>query len=226
MLLLLKRRQNWFCVLTIIVGIILGFSDASFAEMFHSVTPILIQSEISAGSEDPQDIRNNRWSVVSDKNSDGSTILSFYMEGTDQPLCQLEVSATDYRIKWLTGTRGPSVILSDELLIASGYPAPCDILPVAKAISSIGEATSYEIKRKAGGSTVNEKFRVESIVVKVEEAKNNGWIRNNLDVKENLYMIRVYNLRTNGLMVQQLWPADGAWWIYEETPSRHSWRIQ
>jgi hypothetical protein len=27
------------------------------------------------------------------------------------------------------------------------------------------------------------------------------------------------------LVVRQLWPAGGAWWIYEETPLRRSWLI-
>ena len=27
------------------------------------------------------------------------------------------------------------------------------------------------------------------------------------------------------LAVRQLWPADGAWWLYEETPLRRSWLI-
>jgi hypothetical protein len=27
------------------------------------------------------------------------------------------------------------------------------------------------------------------------------------------------------LVVRQLWPAAGAWWLYEETPLRRSWLI-
>jgi hypothetical protein len=63
-------------------------------------------------------------------------------------------------------------------------------------------------------------------LISMEDARNKGWLKYNKDVKGELRLIKAVNLRTDELMVQQLWADDGPWWIYEETPYRRSWQVR
>lgn len=214
-----------FIIVCGMIGILSGLPKLSLAGPYQPDKTIQIQSELSSkagGSTEKQDIL---WSVTSRKNNDETFDLSFFMEGSDQPVCQLSVSALNGRIQSKIGSRSPDVILDSDLFISPGYPAPCDVLPVARMLGSAGEIITYDIKRQAGGSSFAEQLQVDCFPVDINEARKNGWVRTNVDATENLWMIRVRNKRTDAVMVRQLWPSTGSWWIYEETPYRRSWRM-
>ena len=107
------------------------------------------------------------------------------------------------------------------ILLVPGFPAPCDVLPVGAQDSGSGV---YEEKSEAGGRVFSKSYRVSFAAVSVGEAKSMGWIRAEDPGKAGLIMVAVTDEKGRPV-VKQLWPADGSWWLYEETPLRRSWLI-
>jgi hypothetical protein len=60
--------------------------------------------------------------------------------------------------------------------------------------------------------------------VSVTEARSMGWIKAANPGQAGLIMVAVTDGKGRPV-VKQLWPADGSWWIYEETSLRRSWLI-
>jgi hypothetical protein len=107
------------------------------------------------------------------------------------------------------------------LLLAPGFPAPCDVLPVGPGVDS---GAAYEERSEAGGRVFSRTYRVFFHSFTVGEAKANGWIREEAPGIPGLMMITVTGEKGRPV-VKQLWPAEGSWWLYEETPVRRSWLI-
>ena len=107
------------------------------------------------------------------------------------------------------------------ILLVPGFPAPCDVLPVGAQDSG----TLYEEKAEAGGRVFSQRYRVSSAAVNIGEAKTMGWIRAEDPGRAGLVMVSVSDEQGRPV-VKQLWPADGSWWLYEETPVRRSWLVQ
>jgi hypothetical protein len=165
------------------------------------------------------------WRVAPEVQTDGSTGILFSRQQSGQSVCRLIFSGASTDIFWERKDISPNTIHSGDLLIVSGVPIPCDVLPVEK-LFSVDEPIEYEVRMNAGGRTFVERIQVDSAAVSIEDAQNNGWIKYTGDVKTGLRLIKAVNLRTNELMVQQLWADDNPWWIYEETPFRRSWRVR
>jgi hypothetical protein len=51
-----------------------------------------------------------------------------------------------------------------------------------------------------------------------------GWIKGEAPGTSDLIMVTVTDVKGQRV-VRQLWPSDGSWWLYEETPVRRSWLI-
>ncbi len=77
--------------------------------------------------------------------------------------------------------------------------------------------TVYEEKAEAGGRVFSRRYRVSSAAVNIDEAKTMGWIRVEDPGRAGLVMVSVTDEQGRPV-VKQLWPADGSWWLYEETP--------
>jgi hypothetical protein len=67
-------------------------------------------------------------------------------------------------------------------------------------------------------------YRVSFAAFNVADAKAMDWIRVEDPGKAGLIMVAVTDEKGRPV-VKQLWPADGSWWFYEETPLRRSWLI-
>lgn len=163
------------------------------------------------------------WNIVPFVGPDGAATLRFFLEAASKPemVCELRLPASGSagEIRWEgIGKTKKSVT---GILLAPGFPAPCDVLPVGRRDS---EDRVYEEMTEAGGRAFSRSYRVSFHESGIEEARAKGWIRGELPGTPALVMVEVTD--NNGRpVVKQLWPVGGSWWFYEETPRRRSWLI-
>ncbi len=166
-------------------------------------------------SDNRKTVYTRQWEVVPEAASDGTHILKFFSESST-PVCTITISLSG-AIIWQETGQSLTKSVKNGLLITPGFPVPCDILPVnQKETEKI-----YKDKFKAGGRIFNKSYRVIRENVSLEKAKKNGWLEMNSSESDKIYMITVTDQK-GGLVVKQLWPEQGNWWIYEETPYRRS----
>jgi hypothetical protein len=206
-------------VLAVIV--LMLFAGECLAFPYRPATAVSIQSEYSAIKSSARP-HTQVWKVVPETAPDGATLLRFFLEAAAEaaPLCELRLpppgAAGEIRWQGKTGQKSGAGIL-----LVPGFPAPCDVLPVGTKESG----TLYEEKAEAGGRVFSQRYRVSSAQVDIGEAKTMGWIRAEDPGRAGLVMVSVTDEQGRPV-VKQLWPADGSWWLYEETPVRRSWLVQ
>ena len=191
---------------------------------YRPAAAVSIMSEYpaSAGSARPH---TQVWKVVPETAPDGATLLRFFLEAAADGVarCELRLPALGAagEIQW-TGMGKTGQKKSDTgLLLVPGFPAPCDVLPVGRQDSG----RTYEERSEAGGRVFSRTYRISFAALAVDEAKARGWIRVEDPGKAGLVMVALTDDRGRPV-VMQLWPADGSWWLYEETPLRRSWLIR
>jgi hypothetical protein len=218
-----NMRTSLKLALLVAMGLLIPVSGLG-AFPFLPESRIKIVSEYSA-SDGSVHVHSQAWEVVPEVAPDGRYVLKFYSaaSGSAAPLCELKIpvhGGVD-EIEWLWPERDRKKISTNGLLIVPGFPAPCDILPVDQNEQN----KTYEDRIQAGGRVFLKRYRVFYKGVSLEEAKKNGWLRKAIDEPADLQMITVVDERDH-LVVKQLWPAEGSWWIYEESPYRRSWSVQ
>jgi hypothetical protein len=161
------------------------------------------------------------WKVVPESGSSGASILRFFTDISAETaaVCELRLPSPGSLgdIYW-EAKSGQKKIVSGILLLP-GFPAPCDVLPI-----SLRESKVYEEKSEAGGRVFSRSYRVTFEAVSVAEARSMGWVKVENTGQAGLIMVAVTDGKGRPV-VKQLWPADGSWWIYEETSLRRSWLI-
>jgi hypothetical protein len=204
---------------------LLTLAADGLAFSYRPAKAVSIMSEY--GASDAAAPRHTQvWKVVPEAGPDGVVTLRFFPEaiaGADA-LCVLRLPAPGQAeaIRW-EGVGTSREKRSDTgLLLVPGFPAPCDILPVGET----PEGRVYQEKSEAGGRVFIRRYRLLTQPSSAGEAKDMGWIRAEAEktVQSALIMVTVTDEKGR-LVVRQLWPADGAWWFYEETPLRRSWLI-
>jgi hypothetical protein len=214
-------RNNKFAILVYLM--IAGFIPAIAGALpYQPEEPVDIITQPADTMHGPAFIQ---WRVAPEAQQKGASGIAFFREGAGQAICRLVFSGPTTDISWEGMEIPPKTIQTGDLLIVSGVPVPCDVMPVVELFSA-DEPKEYEARTSAGGRTFVERIQVSSAPVGVEEARNNGWIKFNVGKKDTLRLIKAVDLITDELMVQQLWSDDGSWWIYEETPFRRSWRVR
>jgi hypothetical protein len=160
------------------------------------------------------------WQVVPAVAPDGGATLQFFLEAAARPdtVCEITLPASGAagEIRWKGIGSAPKS--GADILLTPGFPAPCDILPVTQK----DDGRVYQEKTGAGGRVFLRTARVSYRALGVDEARAMGWIREAGPGALELIMVTVFD-ETGRLVVRQLWPANGSWWIYEETPLRRSW---
>ena len=167
------------------------------------------------------------WLVETEKSGPGSATVSFTMVGSDQPLCRLMAASdagSSVSLVWMESDRQPQVIQQADLLIVPGSPVPVDRLPPDMTAGK-NDSRNYEIKRQVGGQTFTDHFQVTCADIDSTIARTNGWLTGD-DAPGKLVMITLVNVRTNALLVRQLWVPGADWWIFEETPYHQSRQVR
>jgi len=174
---------------------------------------------------DPDEIMRIRWRVVPENRNDAWFGLTFYREDSPQLICQLLFPDSNHDIIINGASVGQNKFQTSDLLIVPGFPVPCDVIPVADILKS-SDSKIYEMKRDISDRKFTDRLQIECNLIHIDEAKRNGWIKEGESVQSDVRRIKVINLRTHELMLQQVWPLNGSWWLYEETQYRRSWRVR
>lgn len=164
------------------------------------------------------------WKVVQEAAPDGAATLRFFLEAAPESgaVCELRIppEGSAGEILWEAMGKTAQKKSGTGILLVPGFPVPCDILPVGQQDSG----GVYQERIEAGGSVFSRSYRVSFAPVGIGEAKAAGFIRADKTGIPALTMVAVTDDRGRPV-VRQLWPADGSWWLYEETPLRRSWLI-
>jgi hypothetical protein len=166
--------------------------------------------------------RSRVWRVTGEEAFGGAATLRFFMDGAAPEtgaVCEITLPPFESAGEILWESMGKKKT-GTGILLATGFPSPCDILPVGHHDSG----GVYEERSEAGGSAFSRSYRVSFATISAGEAKTMGWIRENQTGIPKLIMVSVTDDRDRPL-VRQLWPVDGSWWLYEETPLRRSWLV-
>ena len=190
---------------------------------YRPAAAVSILSEYPA-SKAPSPPHTQVWKVVPEGAPDGSAVLRFFLEASTEAVtvCALRLPppGTAGEIRWEGMGRSGKKTSSTGMLLVPGFPAPCDVLPVGPGDGS-GSGV-YAERIEAGGRVFSKNYRISSDSLTVGEARAMGWIRVEDPGSAGLIMVTVTDDKAR-LVVKQLWPADGSWWLYEETPLRRSW---
>jgi hypothetical protein len=186
-----------------------------------------IEIETINFDDDGNTILNRQaWMIKSYPTEDSSIRLEFLPIGIDIPtaICEIVIKKEALRktIIW-QGKEGQNELYGENgFLPVLGYPVPCDVLPVYQTEPE----KEYLLYKKVGGTTFAERYIVKKEDTDPGSSIKNGWIKNEDDADSmDLMTITVYDNDKN-LVVMQLWKKNSAWWLYEETPYRRSWRIK
>jgi len=217
-----NRVKQSGAVLLAVMGLLM-LADECGAFPYRPATALSLLSEYTA-LNDSAPPRTQVWKVVPEVGPDGGSILRFLVEVSPEAgaVCELRLPApgTAGDIQWKgMGKRGEKKSGAGILLLP-GFPAPCDVLPVGQG----DRGGTYGERIEAGGRVFSKSYRVSFTAFAVADAKAMGWIRGEDPGAAGLIMVAVTDEKGRPV-VKQLWPADGPWWLYEETPLRRSWRI-
>jgi hypothetical protein len=220
-----ERQKKVIHKVSIVLGIIglLMLAAECPAFPYRPAAALSIVSEYTAlSSARPH---SQVWKVVPETGPDGATLLRFFLEASSEAvvLCELRLPPPGATggIQWTGAGKSGQKKSNAGILLVPGFPAPCDVLPV----DALDNGKVYEEKAEAGGRVFSKSYRVSVVPLSIGEAKAAGWIRVENRGGEGLIMVSVAD-EAGRLVVKQLWPADGSWWLYEETPLRRSWLVQ
>ena len=220
---LIKNNLPYTLLLIIVtLGLMLPATKCP-AAAYRPDTSITIISQYPADTASSP-AQTQVWKIVPETLPGGSVRLDFSLEtsGTLTAVCELELSGTGRNggIRWRGIGKDIEKVSDNGFLLMPGFPAPCDVLPV----NDPGEGYVYQDRNEAGGSVFIRKYQVTVRSVGLPEATANGWLDENTPDFSGLVMVTAVDQRGE-TAVRQLWPVDGSWWIYEETPQRHSRRV-
>jgi hypothetical protein len=217
-----NRAINMGFVLAAVIGLLISSNECrAFPYMPTAALSILSEYAAMNTSAPPH---TQVWKVVPEVAPDGSSILRFFQEASAEApvVCEVRLPPPGAagEIQWKGVGRSGQKKSGVGLLLLPGFPAPCDVLPVGRGDSG----RVYEERTEAGGRVFARSYRVSVDAFSVDVARAKGWIRAEDPGKAGLIMVAVTDDKGRPV-VKQLWPADGSWWIYEETPLRRSWLI-
>jgi hypothetical protein len=209
-------------VLLALIGLLM-LADECRAFPYRPTAAVSLLSEYTA-SKDSAPPHTQVWKVVPEVGPDGASILRFFLEASAEaaPVCELRLPSPGAagEIRWEGMGKTGQKKSGAGILLLPGFPAPCDVLPVGRGDGD----RVYGERIEAGGRVFSKSYRVSFAAFSVADAKATGWIRTEDPGKAGLIMVTVINEKGHPV-VKQLWPADGSWWLYEETPLRRSWLI-
>lgn len=208
------------------------FIQPSFvqAAAYQPGEPLTILTRLKSTGSAGETPSVHQWQVMPEKTSaQGSVTLSFFPRNSGVSIAQLDLSAQGIvrsaRISGVSANR----YKKEDLLIIPGYPAPCDILPVRRIFQQQreGPPLRFPVKRRIGGQVFADELAIRLSPVSTEEAVSQGWLKHSAnDIPMDLYAVEAVNLRKDQVLSMQLWQPGADWWLYEETPSRRSWRVK
>jgi len=192
-----------------------------YAFPYHPATRVIIETE--GLFKDAENLSTKQYIIQTNvvNNKQETVFTASAGPGTHASISLIKFSDT-IPVEIQKDMHSPGHIIKDTLYFATGYPVPLDILPITQD-TPIKE---YERIRSAGGRTFKQTITVNITPLTIEEAQDRGWLR--ISPPHSPTPLYLFTATTPGdkLLSRQLWPENGDWWLYEETPFRRSWRIK
>jgi hypothetical protein len=194
-----------------------------------SAEPYFIDREIevlTVYSNDPDNTtpKKEEWRIIPVETGNNSVTLEFCSKRKQNSaaICRVSIQRNHPQntISWQGIGNSQQLSGEEGFLIIPGYPAPCDILPVSQKEKN----KNYIIRNMVGGQIFVDQYEVSVDSISVETARQNGWIDSGKADPEKIVQVTVRNEKKETVLIQ-LWPVNGVWWIYEETPHRKSWAL-
>jgi len=167
------------------------------------------------------------WIITAHRSAERGQVLRFMLQRKNSretfgELISPDDSGGKAPVRWKAMKDDRSREGIGRLLIMSGYPAPCNVLPRHPE----RDKEVYQERREAGGQVFVKNYHLEREDVSIERARSQGWVTNDHALNGRpLQLITVLDDRDH-LVARQLWPEGAAWWVYEETPFRQSWLVK
>ncbi|MGB9500227.1 MAG: hypothetical protein ACKVE4_10885 [Dissulfuribacterales bacterium] len=203
-------------------------SYASAFTLYQPETPVEIMTEATAGDMPGSNPVISRITIRTvSKNSDVAHIGFFkpkFKPEPEQPIGTLKFFSSG-TVMWDAAGDTIKQFHAANLFIIPGLTIPVDVLPVNRFLAD-AEPAVFEFHRQAGGRTFVDRIRISAYSVSREKAQQAQWLRIDGDVPLKLRMIEASDLQTGKLIVRQLWAPGRAWWLYEQTLFRRSWRVR
>ncbi len=207
-----------------LIFFLIGPSYALALTPYQPVVPVEIMTEANAGDLPGSQPMMSQMIIRPADQSSEAVHIGFFRTAPEQAIGTLTFLASG-TVMWDAVTAASKQFQADNLLIIPGLTIPVDVLPV-HLFPAGAEPAVFEFHRQAGGRTFVDRIRVSAYAVSSDQALQAQWIRIKGEVPPQLRMIEVNDLQTGKLIVRQLWAPGSAWWLYEQTPFRCSWRIQ
>lgn len=117
-----------------------------------------------------------------------------------------------------------TISAENGFILSSGNPVPFDFIS-----PEFRKNTVFSISKKASGTVFTEKYSKKAVETTTDFARSQGWIiKENLNFirpEKKLYMFKIIDLKTNDIVLEQLWQEGDAFWLYESSGNRFSHRI-
>ena len=219
----MKDRLQYLKIFGLIFFLLLP--SLAFAEAFYQPgTPVGILTEILTGDLPGNQPVTRKMIVGPVQIMDKSMQVRFCGADTGVLIGNLEIPFSG-KINWDVLKSTTKQFQSDNLFIVPGFTIPVDVLPVARFLAG-ADSSVFELHRQVHGRTFVDRIRIFAYAVSKEQAQQSQWIRFDGDVPSEFFMIEAVDAQTEKLIVRQLWMPGTAWWLFEQTPFRRSWRIQ
>ncbi len=193
--------------------------------LYQPGTSVEILTVLKSGEIPGQTPPNHRFTAGPARNSSSPAVrVGFFRETSGQSAGSLVIYPSSGEVTWEGPGSSGKQLKAENLLIIPGASIPMNVLPVKRFFLG-SEPLSYEIRSQAGGRTFVDRLRISSRPVSAGSARESGWLRIKGDAPQKLLLIEAVNPRNDELIVRQLWALGDAWWLYEETPFRRSWRL-
>lgn len=192
---------------------LLGFSPPLAAQELSVVSQYLQ----STGSAKPSLMT---WTIRIQKTDGAGTEYAFFPKGQAQPVCRVTIGGDDpRRITWQPSDERLSPRENEDILIVSGFPAPCDILPIGQK----ADQQDYEEQFTAGSATFLRKYRVIKTEIKAADVYSLTSGLSSMALPDKLINFSVVDA-SGQPVCRQIWIPGDTWWIFEETPFQRAWR--
>ena len=213
--------KHVFIIIFALLLISIAWENLFSSEIVSGEFTVLSQYESTETKQSP---RLKRWTIFIDEAETGSKTLAFYpyRPRAVKPFCTIALDAArpDGSIVWHGNTKSRTKTTSNGVMVLPGYPIPCDIIPPNRGT----EDFSFYDRVTAADRVFVKQYHLSYRMVHQDEAMKEGWIKESAPPSSSLEMRTVVDDEGN-LIVRQLWPESGLWWVYEETPYRRSWVV-
>lgn len=191
------------------------------AEPYFPSQPLLILTQMQSIESGDAGDQTRQYTVASMPDASGVQFLNFSSPSSNQLFCRISFH-NDGSLSWQKTANSLPQALSQTIFLQPGFPLPVDILPVAKQPEA---KKIYAIQTNSGGRAFKASYTVEKTEINIDTVRKNDWLKMNIPSDAALQLFTVTDAKQQVISIQ-LWPEQGEWWLYEETPFRKSWRIE